>query len=153
MSFDIENIGKATWFRYFESAIKDDGTVEYFEPKPGAEEVCIKSPSAEFIRKLYKKTHTVEQVAVLNPKTRGMEFVNKELPQTPEQEAAWQDGYIDEAIQDWRITAPGGDAIPCALANKRKMMQYKPFDRFVKRCIELCDEKIVAYKEAETENF
>ena len=141
------------WFPYFESKIDftDDGEVIYFDPKPGAARICLRSLIPfweERTRKRVKKHETV-----LNPKTRAMERIEYYESQTAEEEARERDDALDYGIVNIeRFFDAKKKPINCTRENKLLLMTVPVFARCVNRCWQLQQNSDKAQAEAAEKN-
>ena len=148
--FDFEDEG--SWFTFFKSKVKDDGTVEYDDPSEGAGRVCIRQIN-DFIADYYEKRKKKSEF-VLNPKTRGMERVEYSEDMTPEERKKYQADLWDFAITAWeKFFDKKGAEIPCTKENKAKMMKIPMFDRFISKCLKVMGENAVKEASDLTENL
>lgn len=141
-----------TWFTFFVSTIKDDGTVEYNDPEEGSGRVCLRSIGS-FVEDYFKDRKTRSEF-VLNTKTRAMERVEYTLDQTSAERKKYHADLWDYAIVAWEnfIDAKGKE-IECTPENKAKMMKLPMFDRFVSRCLKIMADDAVKSAEALNENL
>lgn len=154
MKGTVFNFGEdeGTWFTFFTSRVKDDGTVEYDDPIDGAGRVCIRAIN-EFIEEFYEKRKKKAEF-VLNPKTRGMERVAYTNEMTPAERKAYQAELWDYAITAWEGFFDGKkNPIPCTKEMKSKMMKVSMFDRFISKCLKIMAENAVTQASDLAENL
>jgi hypothetical protein len=141
MRFDLDG-KQGEWFTFFQSEIKEDGTISYHEPEKGAGRVSLRVADAESIESIHSQTRKKVSEFVYNPKTRQMERVTY-YDQTPEQEAKERQLLWDYAIVDWEnLLDKNGKVIPVTSDNKLKLMNNPVFARFVGRCLQLITSSI-----------
>ena len=137
MRFDLSTEGQGEWFSFFGSVIKENGEVAYLDPEPDAGKVCLRIADPEVIEKIQAQTRKKSAEFALNPRTRQMERVTF-FEQTPTQEKKERELIWDHAIVDWKdILDRDGNAIPCTLENKLRLMNNPQFARFIGRCLQL----------------
>lgn len=148
MAFDLDKINDGEWFPYFESKIKEDGNIEYMEPK-GTGSVCIRQLDIETLEKIREATSTRKVEYVHNPKTRAMDRVPY-YEQNTDQKKQERLMMWDYAILDWEGEEfmSKGEKIPVTPENKLKLMCVPVFSRFVSHCLEIID----GQKEVEIKN-
>jgi len=143
---------EGTWFSFFTSRIKDDGTIKYDDPAPGAGKVCVRAIN-EFVESYWEKQKKKTEF-VLNPKTRAMEHIEYSKDMNPAQRKRYQSDLWDYAITNWEnFFDAKKKPIECILANKVKMMKVQMFDRFVSKCLKTMNENTVKQASELTENL
>lgn len=137
MRFYLEDNNPGEWFTFFDSEVKEDGTILYHEPEPGAGRVCFRVADSGTMDNIYLQTRKKVAENVYNPKTRSMERITY-YDQTPEQEKKERELVWDFAISGWENLKDGkGKDIPVTLENKLKLMNNPHFARFAGRCLQL----------------
>ena len=152
MSFNLNGVEEGAWFDFFESTIDmKTGEVTYHDPIDGAAEFCIRLPGPfwEERQRAKKKENKME----LNPKTRGMEYVEFIRGLTPEEEYLERQDVIDYSITGWRnVLDSNGNEIECNRENKLKLRKIPVFDRFLSRVWEILQNVGVEEKKALEKN-
>lgn len=150
-AFDLD-AAEGTWFKFFNSRVKDDGTVEYDDPVSTSGRFCLR-PIAPFIEEFYAKRKT-EHEFVVNPKTRSMERVPYTKDMSPDERKEYQAALWDYVIVGFENIVDGkGKEIPCTKENKVKLMAIPALDRFVAKCLKTIAENAVKQSEILTENL
>jgi hypothetical protein len=141
--FDTEDVVEGKWFPYFESIEKEDGTIEFFDPKTNDDgefigRVCIRQHTMESLEEIEDSTSTEKGEYVYNKITRKMEYAERKI-QTKEQKKQNRLMLWDYTIVDWdgEYFMHNGTKIPVTIENKMKMMNMTKFSRFVIQCLGL----------------
>lgn len=150
IDFDMAESG--TWFDFFTSRVKDDGSIEYDKPLPGAGRMCIRS-SASFIEDQVQKRERCHEM-VVNPKTRQMERISYHKELTPEEIKRSNADLWDHVIMDYNaFFDKNGKPIPVTRENKIKLMNIPVFDRFVGKCLKDLNDQTVRHAEELSKNL
>lgn len=151
LDIDIANEGK--WFTFFYSHI-DPNTLEiiYDDPVENGPRMKIRNPVSLF-RKRADNRQTVGEYK-LNPKSRQMQYVEREKDLTPAQKAKENEEFVDFVIQEvgegFRL---GGKEIEGTLKEKVQMMENPLISMFVQRCIQILQESGIQEAREEEKNL
>lgn len=147
MFFDLNKAAEGDWFPFFESEVDmATGEITYHDPKPDAEEFCIRSMT-EFYEER-RKNRKKEYKMVHNPINRQMERVGYYADISPEDEKKESEDAWDYAITGWKnvCSAPGKEIV-CNRENKLKFIKIPMFMRYVTRVFQILNGEAIKAKE------
>lgn len=102
----------------------------WFGDMPG-KRVCLRMCPPEKVEEFRKQCLTSKKEAVLNPKTRKMEFVDNSDFDTDK----FVDLLNDYCIVEWDLADVKGKTIACTAENKKRLMDMPKFAKFVTECL------------------
>lgn len=152
MIINLQTSKDGTWFDFFYSKI-DPQTMEpvYGDPIEGGPKMKIRNPTTFFQERA--KTRKTEGKMVLNPKTRQMEKVVSEIELTAAEKQAENDDFADYVIQDIDGFKLDGKEIKCTREEKIEIMQIPIVSMFVRRCVEILQERGAIEEREEAKNL
>lgn len=128
---DLDNMYAETWFG----------------DAPG-KRVCLRLIAPEKIDEFRKQCLTPKKEAVLNPKTRKMEFVDSSNFDSDK----FTDLLTGHYFVDWDLVDVNGKAIAFTPENTKRLMNMPKFATFISECIKEMNKAIGITQEEESKN-